>query len=75
MWLCNILVWTARWLGCQRQFRGERREIIASQAQLFAWFLKKLEETLMSEGLAKFADPQKALLKLIADKRAQLRKV
>ncbi len=29
----------------------------------------KLEETLMSEGLAKFADPQKALLKLIAQKR------
>jgi transaldolase len=28
-----------------------------------------MEETLMSEGLAKFADPQKALLKLIADKR------
>jgi transaldolase len=36
--------------------------------------MKKLEETLMSEGLAKFADPQKALLKLIADKRAQLKK-
>ena len=36
--------------------------------------MKKLEETLMDEGLAKFADPQKALLKLIADKRAQLKK-
>ncbi len=32
----------------------------------------KLEETLMSEGLKKFADPQKALLKLIADKRQAL---
>jgi len=29
----------------------------------------KLEEVLMREGVAKFADPQKALLKLIADKR------
>ena len=34
--------------------------------------IKKLEETLMQEGLAKFADPQKALLKLIAEKRAAL---
>jgi transaldolase len=33
----------------------------------------KLEETLMKEGLAKFADPQKALLKLIAGKRAALK--
>lgn len=32
----------------------------------------KLEETLMSEGLQKFADPQKALLKLIAEKRNTL---
>ncbi len=31
-----------------------------------------LEETLMAEGIAKFADPQKALLKLIAEKRAAL---
>jgi transaldolase len=31
-----------------------------------------MEETLMREGLAKFADPQKALLKLIGQKRAQL---
>jgi transaldolase len=31
-----------------------------------------LEETLMREGVAKFADPQKALLKLIAEKRAAL---
>ncbi|HUR54651.1 MAG TPA: transaldolase family protein [Gemmataceae bacterium] len=35
--------------------------------------MTKLEETLMQEGLAKFADPQKALLKLIADKRAALK--
>ena len=28
--------------------------------------MQQLEETLMREGLAKFADPQKALLKLIA---------
>jgi transaldolase len=35
--------------------------------------IKKLEETLMREGLAKFADPQKALLKLIAEKRKALK--
>lgn len=35
--------------------------------------MKHLEDTLMEEGLKKFADPQKALLKLIAEKRAQLR--
>jgi transaldolase len=34
--------------------------------------MKHLEETLMREGLEKFADPQKALLKLIAEKRASL---
>ena len=34
--------------------------------------MQKLEETLMQEGLHKFADPQKALLKLIASKRAAL---
>ena len=34
--------------------------------------MKHLEETLMSEGVAKFADPQKALLALIAEKRAAL---
>jgi transaldolase len=34
--------------------------------------LKHLVETLMEEGLKKFADPQKALLKLIAEKRASL---
>lgn len=34
----------------------------------------KLEEVLMQEGLAKFADPQKGLLKTIAGKRAQLKK-
>jgi len=32
----------------------------------------KMEETLMSEGLAKFADPQKGLLALIAEKRSTL---
>ena len=32
-----------------------------------------LEETLMREGVQKFADPQKALLKLIAQKRAELK--
>ena len=31
-----------------------------------------LEKTLMEEGLRKFADPQKALLRLIAEKRAAL---
>jgi transaldolase len=35
----------------------------------------KLEETLMEEGLKKFADPQKALLALIANKRAALEPV
>jgi transaldolase len=35
--------------------------------------MQKLEETLMREGIDKFADPQKALLKLIADKRAALK--
>lgn len=35
--------------------------------------MQKLEETLMKEGIAKFADPQKALLKLIAEKRAALK--
>ena len=34
--------------------------------------IQHLEETLMHEGLAKFADPQKALLKLIAQKREKL---
>lgn len=33
---------------------------------------RKLEEKLMEEGTAKFADPQKALIKLIAQKRAAL---
>lgn len=32
----------------------------------------KLEDVLMDEGLKKFADPQKALLKLIGDKRKSL---
>jgi transaldolase len=32
----------------------------------------KLENTLMEEGLQKFADPQKALLALIAEKRRAL---
>jgi transaldolase len=35
--------------------------------------MAKLEETLMREGLEKFADPQKSLLKLIADTRAALK--
>lgn len=34
--------------------------------------MAKLETVLMSEGLSKFADPQKGLLKTIASKRAQL---
>jgi len=32
-----------------------------------------LERVLMEEGIKKFADPQKALLKLIADKRAAIK--
>ena len=34
--------------------------------------MQKLEETLMREGLAKFADPHKSLLKVIAQKRDAL---
>ncbi len=34
--------------------------------------MKHLEDTLMEEGLRKFADPQHALLKLIAEKRKSL---
>jgi transaldolase len=34
--------------------------------------MQKLEESLMREGVAKFADPQKALLKSIREKRASL---
>jgi transaldolase len=34
--------------------------------------VKKLEETLMSEGIQKFADPQKALLALVTEKTALL---
>jgi transaldolase len=37
--------------------------------------MAKLEATLMEEGLKKFADPQKALLALIATKRAALQPV
>ena len=36
--------------------------------------IQHMEETLMDEGLKKFADPQKALLALIASKRKQLAK-
>ena len=35
---------------------------------------QKLEEVLMAEGIKKFADPQKALLTLIANKRKELAK-
>ncbi len=35
--------------------------------------MQKLEETLMREGVAKFADPHKALLALIAEKRKALK--
>jgi transaldolase len=35
--------------------------------------VKKMEDTLMSEGLSKFAEPHKALLKLIGEKRAALK--
>jgi len=34
--------------------------------------VQKLEDTLMREGVAKFADPQKALLTLLGDKRTSL---
>jgi transaldolase len=33
---------------------------------------QKMEDKLMEEGTLKFADPQKALLKLIGEKRASL---
>lgn len=35
--------------------------------------MQKLETTLMEEGIKKFADPQKALLALIAEKRKELK--
>jgi len=35
--------------------------------------LAHLEETLMAEGIKKFADPQKALLALVAERRRKLR--
>lgn len=35
--------------------------------------IEHLEKTLMEEGIQKFADPQKALLKLIGEKRRQLK--
>jgi transaldolase len=34
--------------------------------------LAKMEAVLMEEGIKKFADPQKALLKVIAEKRRSL---
>ena len=34
--------------------------------------MQKLEETLMREGIQKFADPQKALLALVEEKAKQL---
>jgi transaldolase len=34
--------------------------------------MAQLERVLMEEGVAKFADPQKALLELIANKRQQI---
>jgi transaldolase len=36
--------------------------------------MRHLEDTLMEEGVKKFADPQKALLRLVAEKRAALTK-
>jgi transaldolase len=45
-------------------------EVVAEIDAKVDW--KLLEQTLMDEGLKKFADPQKALLKLIAAKRASL---
>jgi transaldolase len=36
--------------------------------------LRKMEEVLMAEGIKKFADPHKALLALIAEKRNQIGK-
>ncbi len=47
-------------------------EVLAEIDTLVA--VKKMEETLMAEGVAKFADPQKALLALIADKRKALKR-
>jgi len=35
--------------------------------------IQKMEDVLMAEGVKKFADPQKALLKLIAEKRKTLK--
>src|SRR6185436_12144919 len=44
----------------------------AAVAKLNKTYTKKLEDKLMEEGTAKFADPHKALLKLIKEKRASL---
>jgi transaldolase len=49
------------------------KEVLAEIERLVD--MDKMEATLMEEGIKKFADPQKALLALIAEKRAALRAV
>ncbi len=59
------------------QSYSRRVDQMSSQAVLdeidAAVDVQQMEETLMSEGTAKFSDPHKALLKLIAEKRAALK--
>jgi transaldolase len=45
-------------------------DVLAEIDAKVSW--QHLEETLMSEGISKFADPQKALLKTLRDKRQRL---
>ncbi len=46
------------------------QEVLDEIEQKVDW--RKLEDVLMAEGVKKFADPQKALLALIATKRKEL---
>ena len=54
----------ARWISCRRA------DVLAEIDREVD--MKKLEKTLMEEGVKKFADPQKMLLSLIAERRAML---
>ena len=46
------------------------QDVLDELDRLIDW--QQLEDTLMAEGLQKFADPQKGLLALIAEKRSQM---
>ena len=53
--------------GLGEEIRKTGRRVLALQMDV-----NKMEHVLMEEGLKKFADPQKALLALIAEKRRAL---